>query len=100
MLVMVAGYAGWLSARLLPSRYAEDRFARWWELIVQLGAVPRVLVWDGEGAVGQRRRQVTVLTQQAQAFRGVLGKVLVCDPGDPEAKGLRRCRDCARNRWP
>jgi transposase len=51
--------------------------------------VPRVLVWDGEGAIGQRRRRVTVLTQRAHGFRGVLGaKILVCDPGDPEAKGL------------
>jgi transposase len=51
--------------------------------------VPRVLVWDGEGAVGQRRRRVTVLTEAAHAFRGVLGaRILICDPGDPEAKGL------------
>jgi transposase len=89
VLVMVTGYARWLSARLLPSRRAEDLFAGWWRLIQGLGGVPRVLVWDGEGAVGQRRRRTTVLTQQAHAFRGVLGaKVLVCEPGDPEAKGL------------
>jgi transposase len=51
--------------------------------------VPRVLVWDGEGAVGQRRRRQTVLTEQAHGFRGVLGaKILICDAGDPEAKGL------------
>jgi transposase len=48
-----------------------------------------VLVWDGEGAIGQRRRRTTVLTQQAHAFRGVLGaRVVICDPGDPEAKAL------------
>jgi transposase len=89
VLVMVSGYARWLSARLIPSRVAEDLFAGWWQLICQLGGVPRVLVWDGEGAVGQRRRRVTVLTEQAHGFRGVLGaKVVICDPGDPEAKGL------------
>ena len=89
VLVMVTGYARWLSARLIPSRAAEDLFAGWWQLISQLGAVPRVLVWDGEGAVGKRRRRVTVLTEQAHAFRGVLGaKIWICDPGDPEAKGL------------
>jgi transposase len=89
VLVMVTGYARWLSARLLPSRCAEDLFAGWWQLLDQLGAVPRVLVWDGEGAVGQRRRRVTVLTEQAHAFRGVLGaKIVLCEPGDPEAKGL------------
>ncbi|HTE67672.1 MAG TPA: IS21 family transposase [Actinomycetes bacterium] len=89
VLVMVTGYARWLAARLLPSRCAEDLFAGWWQLLVQLGGVPRVLVWDGEGAVGKRRRRVTVLTEQAHGFRGVLGaKVVICDPGDPEAKGL------------
>ena len=89
VLVMVTGYGRWLSARLLPSRCAEDLFAGWWQLISQLGAVPRVLVWDGEGAVGQRRRRVTVLTEAAHSFRGVLGaKIVVCNPADPEAKGL------------
>jgi transposase len=89
VLVMVTGYARWLAARLLPSRVAEDLFAGWWQLLAGLGGVPRVLVWDGEGAVGQRRRRQTVLTEQAHAFRGVLGaKIVICDPGDPEAKGL------------
>jgi transposase len=89
VLVMVTGYARWLAAQLIPSRVAEDLFAGWWQLIAQLGGVPRVLVWDGEGAVGQRRRRQTVLTEQAHAFRGVLGaRVVICDPGDPEAKGL------------
>jgi transposase len=89
VLVMVTGYARWLAARLVPSRVAEDLFAGWWQLIAQLGAVPRVLVWDGEGAIGQRRRRQTVLTEAAHAFRGVLGaKVVICNPADPEAKGL------------
>jgi transposase len=89
VLVMVTGYARWLAARLLPSRVAEDLFAGWWQLLQGLGGVPRVLVWDGEGAVGQRRRRQTVLTEQAHGFRGVLGaKIWICDPGDPEAKGL------------
>jgi transposase len=89
VLVMVTGYARWLAARLIPSRAAEDLFAGWWRLIQGLGGVPRLLVWDGEGAVGQRRRRQTVLTQQAHAFRGVLAaKIIICDPGDPEAKGL------------
>ena len=89
VLVMVTGYARWLAARLIPSRTAEDLFAGWWQLIAQLGGVPRVLVWDGEGAVGQRRRRQTMLTEQAHGFRGVLGaKIVICGPGDPEAKGL------------
>jgi transposase len=89
VLVMISGYSRWLSARLVPSRAGEDLFAGWWQLLEQLGGVPKALVWDQEGAVGKRRRRVTVLTQAAHAFRGVLGaKIVLCDPADPEAKGL------------
>jgi transposase len=89
VLTMVTGYARWLSAVLIPSRKAEDLFAGWWQLLQQLGAVPRVLVWDGEGAIGRWRGGRSELTLECQAFRGTLGaKVLVCRPADPEAKGL------------
>ena len=89
VLTMVCGYSRWLSAVLIPSRRAEDLFAGWWQLIERLGAVPRVLVWDGEGAVGRRRGRRTELTAECQAFRGTLAaKVLICRPGDPEAKGI------------
>ena len=89
VLTMVCGYSRWLLAMLLPSRQAEDLFVGWWRLIARLGAVPRVLVWDGEGAIGRWRGGRSELTGQCQAFRGVLAaKVIVCRPADPEAKGL------------
>jgi transposase len=89
VLVLVSGYSRWLSARLVPSRAGEDLFAGWWQLLAELGGVPRALVWDQESAVGKRRRRVTLLTQAAHAFRGVLGaRIVLCDPADPEAKGL------------
>ena len=51
--------------------------------------MPRVLVWDGEGAIGRWRAGRPELTAECQAFRGTLGaKVVVCKPADPEAKGL------------
>ncbi len=53
VLTMVAGYSRWLTAMLIPSRHAEDLFAGWWSHIHRLGSVPRVLVWDGEGAIGR-----------------------------------------------
>ena len=62
VLTMVLGYSRWLLAMLIPSRHAEDLFAGWWRLIEGLGAVPRVLVWDGEGAIGRRRGGRTELT--------------------------------------
>ena len=89
VLTMVCGYSRWLSARLLPSRSAEDLFAGWWSLLQDLGGVPRVLVWDGEAAIGRWRRGASELTANTQAFRGTLGtKVLICRPADPEATGL------------
>jgi transposase len=95
VLTMIAGYSRWLSAVLIPSRRAEDLFAGWWLLIEQLQASPRVLVWDGEGAIGRWRAGKVELTVGCQAFRGTLGAaVLVCKPADPEAKGLvERCHD-------
>jgi transposase len=89
VLTMVSGYSRVASAVLIPSRGAEDLFAGWWQLIANLGAVPRVLVWDGEGAIGRWRQRQPELTRECHAFRGTLGaKVLICKPADPEAKGL------------
>jgi transposase len=89
VLTMVCGYSRWLAALLVPTRTAADLFAGWWQLISGLGAVPRVLVWDAEGAIGRWRAGRVELTTACQAFRGTLGaKVVVCKPADPEAKGL------------
>lgn len=89
VLTMVTGYARWLSGVLIPTRTAEDLFAGWWGHLAGLGAVPRVLVGDGEGAIGRWRGGRSELTGDCQAFRGTLGaKVLICRPADAEAKGL------------
>ena len=89
VLTMVCGYSRWASAVLIPTRTAEDLYAGWWQHLSLLGAAPRVLVWDGEGAVGRWRARQSELTAACQAFRGTLAvKVLICKPGDPEAKGL------------
>ena len=72
VLTMVTGYARWLSAVLIPTRGAPDLFAGWWQLIQALGAAPRLLVWDGEGAIGRYRPGASALTPECQAFRGVL----------------------------
>jgi hypothetical protein len=70
-----------------PSRCSEDLFAGWWQLISALGSVPRVLVWDGEGANGPWRGGRVELAAECQAFRGTLGaRVLVCKPADPKLR--------------
>ncbi len=89
VLTMVSAYSRTLFARLIPTRRAEDLFCGWWAHLQQLGAVPRVLVWDGEGAVGQYGGGRNKLTAECHAFRGTLGaKVLILRPRDPEAKGI------------
>jgi transposase len=89
VLTMVTGYSRWLSGQLIPTRAAPDLFAGWWQVIERLGAVPRTLVWDGEGAIGRWRHGKTELTQECQAFRGTLAtKVIVLKPREPEHKGI------------
>jgi transposase len=89
VLTMVTGYSRWLSGILIPTRRAEDLFAGWWRLLSGLGAVPRTLVWDGEGAIGRNRGGRIELTGDCQGFRGVLGtKVIVLRPREPEHKGI------------
>ncbi len=89
VLTMVTGYSRVLSGQLVPSREAPDLFAGWWEVIQRLGAVPRTLVWDGEGAIGRWRQGKSELTQDCQAFRGTLGaKVIVLKAREPEHKGI------------
>jgi hypothetical protein len=56
-----------------------------WQLLTGLGAVPKVLVWDNESGIGQRRR----LTLGARSFAGTLGtRIHQAAPRDPEAKGV------------
>lgn len=89
VMTMVFGYSRWASALLIPTRSAEDLYAGWWHHLSVLGVVPRVFVWDGEGAVGRWRARMPELSAACQAFRGtVAAKVVICKPGDPEAKGL------------
>ncbi len=89
VLTMACGYSRWLSGQLIPSRAAPDLFAGWWQVIERLGAVPRTLVWDGEGAIGRWRSGKSELTGECQAFRGTLGaRVIVLRPREPEHKGI------------
>jgi transposase len=89
VLVMVCGYSRFLMARMIPSRHAPDLIGGHWALLSGLGAVPRALVWDNEGAVGRWAGGKPVLATEFQAFRGTLGiKVIQNRPRDPESKGV------------
>lgn len=85
----VCGFSRHLAAWMIPSRAAHDVLGGMLRVLGQHGAVPRLLVWDQEGCIGQWRQGHQSLTREFQAFRGVLGAaVKLCGPADPEAKGL------------
>ena len=89
VLVMVSGYSRWIEAALLPSRQGPDLLAGHWRVLDRLGAVPRLLVWDNESAVGTWGGGRPQLRESFAAFAGTLGiGILQCRPKDPEAKGL------------
>ncbi len=89
VLVMVSGYSRFLMARMIPTRHAEDLIAGHWQLLSELGAVARMLVWDNEGAVGRWVGGKPQLAGAFQAFRGALGiRVYQARPRDPETKGV------------
>lgn len=89
VLVLTAGYSRFLAATMIPTRNAEDLVLGQWVVLGQLGAVPRLLVWDNEGGVGRYGGANPKLTAEFTALRGLLGtRLYVCRPNDPETKGL------------
>ena len=85
VLVMMTGYSHWLSARLIPSRYAEDVLAGWWALIAELGAVPRTLIWHSEEAIGWEADGQSHITAGCRAFCRTLTAAVVVGAADDPA---------------
>jgi len=84
----VSGFSRFMAAWMVPSRAAHDVLLGMLCCFEQLGAVPRQVVWDGEGCIGQWRRGKQAFTEEFQRFRGTLGVgARLCKPNDPEAKG-------------
>jgi len=86
VLVIVASYARFITAIMLPSRSTGDLLAGMWALLAgQLGAVPHRLVWDNEAGIGRRNR----LAEGVSGFCGTLAtRVVQLRPFDPESKGI------------
>jgi hypothetical protein len=82
---MVAAFSGFIMALLLPTRKTGDLVAGMWQLLSDLGGVPKTLVWDNESGIGQHHR----LTVGARGFAGTLGtRIYQTAARDPEAKGV------------
>lgn len=91
VLVMASGYSRWMLGQMLPSRHAEDLVLGTWQLLQQLGGVPRQMIWDNEAGVGkyQGKGRPPRLSRQFAEFRGLLGcEVVVLPPREPEHKGI------------
>lgn len=85
VLVMTLGFFRVLTATMIPSRRAGDILAGMWQLISDLGIVPKTVIWDRESAIGG----TGVVTVPAASFAGSLAKhIQLAPPRDPEFKGL------------
>ena len=92
VLVVVAAHSRFVTAVMIPTRKSEDLLLGSWELIRQLGRVPRRLIWDNEAGIGRRGR----LALGVAAFAGTLAtRVVQLRPYDPESKGIVE----RRNGW-
>ena len=78
--------------RTIPTRKTEDLLLGSWELLQQLGRVPRRLIWDNEPGIGRDQRRA----EGVAAFMGTLAtKLVLLPPNDPESKGVVE----RRNGW-
>ena len=70
---------------MIPTRHTEDLLLGMWELVQQLGRVPRRLIWDNESGIGRGKRHA----EGVGAFAGTLATTLQrLKPYDPESKGI------------
>ena len=81
-----------MTGRMIPTRKTEDLLLGSWELIQQLGRVPRRLIWDNEPGIGRGQRRA----EGVASFMGTLAtKLVLLPPRDPESKGVVE----RRNGW-
>jgi O-antigen/teichoic acid export membrane protein len=89
VLTMVACYSRWLSAKLIPSRHANDLFTGLWELLTTFGAVPRVLTWDSDGPIGRWQAGKVEHPSEYGEFCHALGaKIVTGKPAEPQTREL------------
>ncbi len=85
VLVMTLAHSRFMLGRMIPTRSTPDLLCGTWELLGELGHVPRRLIWDNEGGIGRRGR----LAEGVASFMGTLATTLVqLPPRDPESKGI------------
>lgn len=89
VLVGVACYSRWALARMIASKESPDLLSGHLGLLVELGAVPRVGVYDGEPAISVRRGKRLIYTEDYLRLKGTMGMgSVVLAKGHPERKGV------------
>jgi transposase len=85
VLVMVASFSKFITALMIPSRTTADLLSGMWALLsIQLGAIPRRMIWDNETGIGRRNR----LAAGVGEFTGALAtRIVQLKAYDPESKG-------------
>ena len=92
VLVVTAAHSRFVTGQMIPTRKTQDLLLGSWELIQQIGRVPRRLIWDNEPGIGRGRRRA----EGVAVFMGTLAtKLVLLPPKDPESKGLVE----RRNGW-
>jgi len=85
VMVITAAHSRFMVGQMIPTRHTEDLLLAMWELLQQLGRVPRRLIWDNESGIGRGKRHA----EGVGAFTGTLATTLVrLKPYDPESKGV------------
>jgi transposase len=84
VLVMTCAHSRFMLGKMIPTRKTPDLLMGSWELLRQLGRVPRRLIWDNEPGIGRGK-----VTEPAAEFAGTLAtKIVLLKPRDPESKGV------------
>jgi hypothetical protein len=92
VLVITAAHSRFVTGQMIPTRKTEDLLLGTWELIQQLGRVPRRSIWDNEPGIGRGQRRA----EGVAAFMGTLAtKLVLLPPRDLESKGIVK----RRNGW-
>jgi len=92
VLVITPAHSRFTVGRMIPTRKTEDLLLGSWELLQQIGAVPRRFIWDNEPGIGRGPRRA----EGVASFMGTLAaKLVLLPPRDPESKGIVE----RRNGW-
>jgi hypothetical protein len=85
VLVITCTHSRFMLGRMIPTRHTADLLLGMWELLLQLGRVPRRLIWDNESGIGRGKRHAEGVGE----FTGTLATRLQrLRPYDPESKGV------------